>query len=275
MKIRRKTIIDAGRLDAAGKAAGRAARKPARPAPSNGAATASPQRQASADRPPATRGRKPVDGLVESRRSQIRDAAIRLFSRNGVHATTLEDVARDADVSVGLIYRYFDGKQDLLFSTLGDIQEDYFREIPAAAASGKAPLERLVLAVHAYGRVVDRHRRASLLAYRISHLLGRDRLKVIMDKELETMKLIRAPVDECIASGVFRPTDAQMFAYQIIVFVHSWAMESWRLPRDLGIDEFVSRGLALMLPAVLAEPGRRTGEEPPARCASGPGGDPC
>jgi AcrR family transcriptional regulator len=249
MKIHRKAS-DAG-AGQAGAAAGQPVR--ARSRPRQSVAVAAPLARATADRPASTRGRKPVDGLVESRRGQIREAAIRLFSRKGFDATTLEDVARDADVSVGLIYRYFKGKEDLLFSTILDIQEDYTREIPKAAEQGCTPLERFGLAVQAYGRVVDRHRRAALLGYRASHLLGRDRLRIIIDKELETNGLIRAAVDDCVASGAFRATDVQMFTYQIISFVHSWAMESWRLPRELGIDEFVARGLALMLPAVLSE----------------------
>ena len=201
------------------------------------------------------RGRhKRTDALIAARRQQVCDAAIPLFVEKGFHGTTIEAVAHAANVSAGLIYKYFKDKEDLLYYAFNELLEDYSTEIPRAAALVKGPIEKFRASVHAYARVVDKRKPTVLLGNRASHSLGRDRLKLIMQKEVEINNLISMAVEECIAAGAFRQIDAQMFSYQVVVFVNSWPLEAWRLPRPLSIEQFVDRGLALMLLAVEARP---------------------
>jgi AcrR family transcriptional regulator len=199
------------------------------------------------------RGRKRTDELVAARRRQICDAAIRLFGQKGFHNTTIESVAQAANVSVGLIYKYFKDKEDLLYYAIRELQEAYAVEIPEAVSRAMDPLAQFRAAVHAYAKVIDKRKRAALLGYRAVHTLGRERMNVIAQKEVEINNLIADVIDRCIAAGAFKEIDAQMFTYQVVVFVNSWPLEAWRLPRTLSIEQFVERGLALMLPAVEAQ----------------------
>ena len=50
----------------------------------------------------------------EVRRAQIVEAAKRRFRESGFHVTTMADIAAAAGVSVGLLYRYFPGKDDII-----------------------------------------------------------------------------------------------------------------------------------------------------------------
>lgn len=53
----------------------------------------------------------------KNRRCQeILEAARQIFEHRGFLNTTLQDVARDAEISVGLIYRYFQSKEDMFAS---------------------------------------------------------------------------------------------------------------------------------------------------------------
>ncbi|RMI02851.1 MAG: TetR/AcrR family transcriptional regulator [Calditrichaeota bacterium] len=49
----------------------------------------------------------------EQRRNMILDAAERLFFSRGVDATTMDDVAEEAELSKGTLYLYFKNKEDL------------------------------------------------------------------------------------------------------------------------------------------------------------------
>ena len=51
----------------------------------------------------------PVD-----KRRQILDAAIRVFARQGFHATRVSDIADEAGVAYGLVYHYFKSKDQVL-----------------------------------------------------------------------------------------------------------------------------------------------------------------
>ena len=48
------------------------------------------------------------------RRGQILAAAVRAFAARGYDATRVGDIAREAGVAYGLVYHYFDSKEDVL-----------------------------------------------------------------------------------------------------------------------------------------------------------------
>jgi len=52
--------------------------------------------------------------VVEDRREQIAEAAMRVFSEKGFVRATNKDIAREAGITTGLIYHYFDSKEALL-----------------------------------------------------------------------------------------------------------------------------------------------------------------
>ncbi|MBA3777875.1 MAG: TetR/AcrR family transcriptional regulator [Chloroflexi bacterium] len=50
----------------------------------------------------------------EAVRTRIVEAALRAFTERGFHQATMQDVARESGLSVGAIYGYFSGKDELL-----------------------------------------------------------------------------------------------------------------------------------------------------------------
>jgi len=51
---------------------------------------------------------------VEDKRRQLLDAAVRVFARKGYHASRVGDIAEEAGVAHGLLYHYFDSKEQVL-----------------------------------------------------------------------------------------------------------------------------------------------------------------
>lgn len=52
------------------------------------------------------------------RREQIMETAVKLFARQGFERTTTREIAAEAGISEGTIYRYFESKRDILFGFL-------------------------------------------------------------------------------------------------------------------------------------------------------------
>ena len=48
------------------------------------------------------------------KRRQILDAAVRVFAHQGFHATRVSDIADEAGVAYGLVYHYFNSKEEVL-----------------------------------------------------------------------------------------------------------------------------------------------------------------
>ncbi len=57
---------------------------------------------------------------VGDKRDRILKAAVKVFARNGFHATRVSEVAKAAGVADGTIYLYFESKEELLFSLFED-----------------------------------------------------------------------------------------------------------------------------------------------------------
>ncbi len=60
-------------------------------------------------------------GLVEERRRQILDAAAVVFARRGYHRARTKEIAAEAGVAEGTIYKYFKSKEALLISLAGRV----------------------------------------------------------------------------------------------------------------------------------------------------------
>src|SRR5262245_10568047 len=72
--------------------------------------------------------------LVAARRTQILDAATRVFASKGFNRATIRDVAQTAGVADGTIYNYFANKTDLLFGLLDRLNDTARRPASLAQA---------------------------------------------------------------------------------------------------------------------------------------------
>ena len=57
--------------------------------------------------------------LSSKREQEILDAAVRVFSRKGFNGATTKEIASEAGVAEGTIFRYFKTKKDILLSLVG------------------------------------------------------------------------------------------------------------------------------------------------------------
>ncbi len=62
----------------------------------------------------APRSSEQYGKIREKKTELIMSTALELFAKNGFHATSISQIAAKAGISKGLIYNYFNSKQDLL-----------------------------------------------------------------------------------------------------------------------------------------------------------------
>jgi AcrR family transcriptional regulator len=74
---------------------------------------------------------KVSDEYRDARREQILAAARRVFRRNGFHATSMQDLFAEAQLSSGAVYRYFRSKDEMVLA----IAEDGIRGVIGLMAS--------------------------------------------------------------------------------------------------------------------------------------------
>lgn len=195
---------------------------------------------------------------AETRSRQLLDAAARLMAKDGSQAVSMQALADEAGVSVGLIYRYFGGKDDVLLSVILGVLDAFATRVPEAIEeAGDDPVERLVAAFRTYCAVIDDHRHAAVLTYRESKSLsdeGREKVKAL---EVTTSEPLRSCIREGTAAGVLRDVDPDLVAYDLLLLAHAWALKHWHWEQTLGFDEYVEKQAGLMLNGIIAAGARR------------------
>lgn len=193
--------------------------------------------------------------LVLKRREQIVAAAIELFSEQGYYRTSIQDIARKAGVSIGLIYQYAQTKEDVLLLSLMSVLESYKREIPLAVSIGDEPLRALWSTHATYCRIIDRRRSAAVLAYRSTKSLPPAQREIIKQLEIETNEFVAQRLRDCIAAGLFREINVNLVAYQLVLYAHTWALKYWRLNHMVTIDEYTEQGFDFFVHAMATQKG--------------------
>ena len=104
---------------------------------------------------PRKRGRRGVNGPGCRGEGTSYATAIRLIAERGYEATTLRDIAKEAGVSVGLLYRYFPSKQAVVIALYDELSSEYARQ------AGEMPRgrwrDRFIFALNTSLHVLEPH----------------------------------------------------------------------------------------------------------------------
>jgi TetR/AcrR family transcriptional regulator, fatty acid metabolism regulator protein len=146
------------------------------------------------------------------KRRQILDAAVRVFARQGFHATRVSDIADEAGVAYGLVYHYFRSKDEVLNELFVERWSLLLAAIEGADGAGGPHRERLA-AVASF--IVDSYRHDPELmkviiveVTRAANSFGQTHLAQIR-RAYESIAKIVADGQE---AGAFRTDVAPLFA---------------------------------------------------------------
>jgi AcrR family transcriptional regulator len=149
---------------------------------------------------------------AQDKRRQILDAAVRVFARQGFHATRVSDIADDAGVAYGLVYHYFDSKDavlDTLFLERWDVMLEVIRETDAGEAPAKEKLAAIAgFIVDSYRHDPDLMKVIIVEVTRAANTFGRTHITKIR----EAYQLIAGIVSAAQERGEFRTDITAQFA---------------------------------------------------------------
>lgn len=94
----------------------------------------------------------------DARREHILTIAERLFAKQGLHDTSMSDIAKESEFGVGTIYKYFKDKNTLIQSLLENRLEAHFDEIDAALAAEGEPAAVIAGVIDAQLESVNKRR---------------------------------------------------------------------------------------------------------------------
>jgi AcrR family transcriptional regulator len=178
----------------------------------------------------------------DERRQQLLDAARVLFSERGYHETTVDDIARSADVAKGTFYLYFSEKREIYHEVirgfLGLIRE--FGELATEHTPSPAEyFERVQTGARRLLEVLQGNRQLARLAYR--EALGVDETLTAMFRDFyrEIAAMEMRNIQLAVQIGVVRPCNPLVVAYAHIGMVERVVLEVLERPEDFPSLEMI------------------------------------
>ena len=78
----------------------------------------------------------------ENKRQKILEAATRIYLKQGYYPTTVQEVAREAGISLPTFYKYFPDKRELFFEVIEQVIGDYLQKSREAVQKEENPARR-------------------------------------------------------------------------------------------------------------------------------------
>jgi AcrR family transcriptional regulator len=166
--------------------------------------------------------RNPQTVRSERTRVALRRAALELFQAQGVEATSAEQIASEAGVTLRTFYRHFPSKHDLLFADY-DSGLQWFRRALAARPADEPIIESVRTAIFAFP--YDVQPLTQMAAFRAAELDP--------DRIVAHMQRVEADLTDAIAAQLRRRVDDDKRALDIVVTARCiaaalfGAMEVW------------------------------------------------
>jgi len=137
----------------------------------------------------------------ERRRQQIAVAAKKIFSVKGFNKTTMEDIAREAELSAGTLYLYYKNKNELFASlSLRVLKYMNIRLEKVIKEQDQTPEQRVILLKSAF---YDVYEFDPLIVINIFHLQSSEILKNLSPELLSQIKVL-SQGSIAIISSIFK-----------------------------------------------------------------------
>jgi AcrR family transcriptional regulator len=146
------------------------------------------------------------------KRRLILDAAVRVFARQGFHACRVSDIADEAGVAYGLVYHYFDSKDevlDTLFLERWNVMLQTIRQVDAEPIPVREKLAAIAsFIVESYRHDPDLMKVIIVEVTRAANSFGNTHIATIR----EAYDMIGGMIAKAQAEGIFKPEIEPRFA---------------------------------------------------------------
>jgi TetR/AcrR family transcriptional regulator, fatty acid metabolism regulator protein len=184
------------------------------------------------------------------KRRAILDAAITVFARQGFHSARVSDVAAEAGVAYGLVYHYFDSKDQMLnelFSERWALLLEASREMKGSDAAPRDKLAGIAsFIIESYRHEPELMKVIIVEVTRAANSFGRTHLPEIR----QAYDLITEIVADAQLAGEFRDDVDPNFAAMLFYGAIEQLLSGWIFDLVPGTDEDYERAKGLVVETI-------------------------
>jgi TetR/AcrR family transcriptional regulator, fatty acid metabolism regulator protein len=175
----------------------------------------------------------------EEKRRLILDAAVSVFARNGYHTSRVGEIAEEAGVAHGLLYHYFDSKEEVLETVFRENWADLLVRFRAVEASD----ERAEAKLRGIAKILLRTWRnnPALVTVMVREVARTPHVQAQVEEIEEGIRVIQRVIEAGQADGAFRADLDARVASWIFYGGLEEVLTGWVLGRLPDGDEEVAR----------------------------------
>jgi len=154
--------------------------------------------------------------MEDRKKTKILDAATKVFAKKGYQYATIADIAREAGISTGLTYTYFENKLDVLLSIILKFLQELHRLNQERLGGIDSPIEKLYAILHNFENLLMRDKQALSLVRVLNEALPhivmikekslQEKRKAILHKNRELIDIMDGVIAEGQRRGLFDRT---------------------------------------------------------------------
>ena len=175
----------------------------------------------------------------EVRRERLVEAATGVFAERGYEGARVEQIADAADVSPGLLYRHFEGKQELYTEILQLANRELMAHLMQAAAPDLPTPERVRRGLDAFFTFVENHRQ--LWQMLMKDVLEPDIAEIREEVTRRSVQAIAVMAAQDYSNGGDMPHERELEGVAVVVVGAAVSLASWwndhpELPRAMMVN---------------------------------------
>ena len=156
---------------------------------------------------------------------QIQEAAEKLFAEKGFHLTTVEEIAREANLAKGTIYLHFANKKDLFLSVIEKKLHVLLEKIKVGITQGKSFSEKIRLAIGVHLKFLENNANFFKITQTFPEQFKKELEEKLLQRVIKINSQYLALVDSLIKQGIkegeIKNLNPRKLAVILIGIVHS------------------------------------------------------
>ena len=169
---------------------------------------------------------KSKNDIINLRRAQLTKAAYTVINKKGFYNFTIRDIAKEAELSTGLVHYYFKDKQDLLLKLLKEMNDNMKKYLKQCYGDTDDPGKKLNIFLKQAFELAKDKEYFSVIADFWTQTNRNERMK---RANIALMKSYRDEIsgilNEGIEKGIFVEMNVPYFSTKIISLMHGFIIQ--------------------------------------------------
>lgn len=181
------------------------------------------------------------------RKKEILKSALALFSKKGIFKTKMEEIAKKAMLSKGLLYFYFKSKEEILEEIVREIYRGFIERLEEIKAKSVSPVEKVKEFIKFEWNFYKRNKKFVNLIFELyqeeRYFLKEGKVKAFSEIHLKEKEVLKGIIEEGIKGGFFKNYNPELASFIISGIFHFVFMKSMGIKSYQEILELFLKGI--------------------------------